>query len=91
MANKKNTKFMLDFVQDYLDGKNSRIDWDMDFIHYLIECYPKMEQENSGLADCFDFYFAEDRFEQAQKLSDAEHKGFIRKQFEDFNDALCEI
>jgi hypothetical protein len=51
---------MMDFVQEYLDGVRNRVDFDLDFNHYLIENYAKMEREGGELADCFQFYLAEE-------------------------------
>ncbi|GHU94610.1 hypothetical protein FACS1894208_05990 [Clostridia bacterium] len=52
---------MIEFVQDYLDGEDNRLDWNLDFNHYLIQHYPKMERENLDVAECFAFYLAEKR------------------------------
>ena len=80
--------FMMAFVQDYLDGVLNRLDFDLDFNHYLIEHYPKMERECGELADCFNFYLAERGYDQAQELSDAEHKKLIRRQYNEFLAAI---
>ncbi|SHK78882.1 hypothetical protein [Desulforamulus aeronauticus] len=86
----KNTasKFMMTFVQEYLDGERSRLDFDLDFNHYLIKHYAKMERENPDLAECFNFYLAEDGFDQAVGLSDDRHRRLIQKQFNKFKAAL---
>ena len=88
MGRTKSTDFMIAFVQDYLSGKNSRLTWDLDFNHYLIKHYSKMESEDSELAECFALYLSDEGFDRAEHLPDAEHKEFIRKQFDMFNDAL---
>jgi hypothetical protein len=85
---KSGFKFMIEFVQEYLDGENERLFFDLDFIHYLREHYPKMEREDSELADCFSFYLAEQGFNKSKGLSDEEHKELIREQFEEFNAAM---
>lgn len=82
------TKFMMTFVQEYLDEKRSRLDFDLDFNHYLIKHYTKMERENPDLAECFNFYLAEDGFNQALGLSDDRHRRLIQKQFNKFKAAL---
>ncbi len=82
------SKFMMTFVQEYLDGKRSRLDFDLDFNHYLIKHYAKMERENPDLAECFNFYLAEDGFDQAVGLSDDRHRRLIQKQFNKFKAAL---
>ena len=80
--------FMMEFVQEYLDGNNDRLGFDLDFNHYLIKHYPKMEREAGELADCFCFYLAEEGFDQTQGLSDAAHKKLIRKQYSEFKAAM---
>ncbi|MCL5781113.1 MAG: hypothetical protein M1119_09535 [Firmicutes bacterium] len=82
------TKFMMTFVQEYLDGKRSRLDFDLDFNHYLIKHYAKMERENPDLAECFNYYLAEEGFDQAVGLSDDQHRRLIQKQFNKFKAAL---
>ena len=79
---------MMEFVQEYLDGERSRLDFDLDFIHYLIENYRKMERENMELAECFNFYLAEEGFDRANGLSDAAHKKLIKKQYDEFLSAM---
>ena len=49
--------------------------------------YPKMERENSEMAECFNFYLAEQGFDEGIGLNDDEHKKLIREQFMLFNDA----
>ena len=75
---------MMEFVQDYLDGKFKRLDFDLDFAHYLVEQYPKMERECGELADCFNFYLAEEGYDQSHDLSDSEHKRLIQRQYNEF-------
>ena len=79
---------MMKFVQEYLDGERNRMDFDLDFNHYLITYYPKMERENRDLAECFNFYLAEEGFDRAGGLSDAQHKKLIKKQFSEFEAAM---
>jgi hypothetical protein len=64
MAKTKSTDFMIRFVRDYLNGENSRLDWDLDFNHYLIQHYPKMARENAEVADCFAFYLSEEGYDR---------------------------
>lgn len=79
---------MIEFVQDYLSGRSGRPTWDLDFNHYIIEHYPRMERENPDLAECFGYYLAEEGFDRAEHLPDKEHREFIRKQFNLFNAAM---
>jgi hypothetical protein len=79
---------MLNFVQEYLDGEMSRLDWDLDFNNYLTRYYPKMKRESRELADCFYFYLSEEGFDQGEDLSDSEHKKLIRRQLREFKAAM---
>ncbi|SEP42119.1 hypothetical protein [Propionispora vibrioides] len=88
MPKNASTQFMLDYVQSYLDGERSRMDFDLDFSYCLIKHYSKMEKANRALAECFNFYIAEEGFDQAEGLSDAQHKKLIQKQFNEFNAVL---
>lgn len=80
--------FMMNYVQEYLDGQRSRMDFDLDFSHYMIKYYGRMERADAELAECFNFYLAEEGFDQAQDLSDGQHKKLIRKQFNEFKAAM---
>ena len=80
--------FMMEFVQGYLDGTISRLDFDLDFNDHLNKHYRKMERETGELADCFAFYLAEEGCDRAQGLPDADHKKLIRKQFKEFKAAM---
>lgn len=82
------TEFMIAFVQSYLDGERSRLDFDLDFNHYLIKRYPKMERENPVLAECFHFYLAEEGFDQAEGLSDDQHKELMQTRLNEFKAVL---
>lgn len=88
MPKKSALETMIAFVSDYLDGANSRLDFELDFNYELIKLYPKMERENHHVAECFNFYLAEEGFDQAVGLSDAEHKKLIRRQFKKFTAAM---
>ncbi|MCL2121703.1 MAG: hypothetical protein FWH28_05570 [Clostridiales bacterium] len=81
---------MMEFVQRYLDGTLSRIEFDLDFNDHLKKHYRKMERETGELADCFAFYLAEEGCDVAHGLSDADHKKLIRKQFQEFNAAMSD-
>jgi len=78
----------MEYVQEYLSGERSRLDFDLDFNHYLIQNYPKMERENAELAGCFNYYLAEQGIDKAGGLSDVQHKRLIRKQFAEFESAM---
>jgi hypothetical protein len=80
--------FMMEFVQDYLNGEKDRMIFDVDFDHYLIENYPVMEREDPDVAECFAFYLSEEGIDCTEGLSDSRHKSLIRRQFKAFNEAL---
>jgi hypothetical protein len=84
---------MMDYVREYVDGKKSRMDFDLDFSYYLMKYYDGMARKNRDLAECFYFYLAEEGFDQSAGLSDAAHKKLIRKQWMQFlsvkNDGFC--
>ena len=65
MPRKSGTDFIMAFVQEYLDGDMDRMGFDLDFNYYLIKHYPSMERANHDLADCFNFYLAEEGFDKA--------------------------
>ena len=90
MPKKSAFDYMINFVQEYLDGTASRLDFELDFNYYLIENYPKMERENSELAECFNFYMGENGHDISEKLSDADHKKLIRKQFKEFKSVMID-
>jgi hypothetical protein len=79
---------MIEFVQEYLDGTNSRLDFDLDFNYLLNQNYAKMERANQDLAECFLFYLGEQGFDKSNGLSDKEHKKLIRTQFKEFMSAM---
>ena len=88
MPGNSGMEFMIAFVREYLDGERSRMDFDLDFNHYLIKHYPRMERQNAELADCFNFYLAEEGLDKAHGLSDAAHKKLIKRQFAEFESAM---
>ncbi|NLM58161.1 MAG: hypothetical protein GX194_03375 [Clostridium sp.] len=49
----KHTKFMINFISDFINGKTERYFFDMDYSAYVIEHFPYMELEDSELADRF--------------------------------------
>ena len=81
---------MMEFVQEYLDGTLERLDWDLDFIHYLITHYPKMERKDAAAAECFNYYLAERGFDLGKGLSDTDHRKLIQRQFDEFKAVVRE-
>ena len=75
------TRFMINFVLEYLNDDMDRLSFDLDFNYYLLQNFSKMERENCGLADCLNFYLAENGIDFAQNSDDSAHKKLIRKQW----------
>lgn len=87
---KSNAELMFAFVQEYLDGQMSRMSFDLDFDHYLIQYYPAMERLNPDMAGCFAYYLSEQGIDVSDGLSDTQHKQLIRKQWKEFTAALSD-
>jgi len=49
----KHTKFMIEFIKDFIDGKIDSYFFDLDYNAYVIEHFPYMEEENPELAERF--------------------------------------
>ncbi|MDR2972969.1 MAG: hypothetical protein LBU83_13770 [Bacteroidales bacterium] len=71
-----------------MDGKLDRMSFDLDFGHYLMKYYPMKESNIVAIADCFNYYLAEEGFDKTDGLPDMEHKKLIRKQFYEFKSAM---
>lgn len=84
---------MMTFVQEYFDGMRSRLDFDLDFSHYLIKRYAKMDRENPDLAECFNLYLAKEGFDQAEGLSDDQHRKLVYENSYTYNaeDQLIQV
>ncbi len=50
---KKHTAFMIDFIQDFINGDIERYFFDLDYSAYVIEHFLHMEIENGRFADKF--------------------------------------
>ena len=88
MPKRTASKFMLEFIREYLDGENERIFFDQDFNYYLNQYYSKMEREDPDFAECFVLYLAERGFDKSKGLTDAAHKELIHHQFDEFMSAM---
>ena len=49
----KHTQSMINYVSDFTTGNMSRMFFDLDYSYYVIERFPKMEQENAGIAQLY--------------------------------------
>ncbi|HOK50241.1 MAG TPA: hypothetical protein PLM18_08730 [Sedimentibacter sp.] len=47
------TKFMIEFIKDFIDGEIDSYFFDLDYSAYVIEHFPYMEKENPELAERF--------------------------------------
>ena len=85
MGRKKspNIDFMMEYVEDYIEGRMERWAFDLDFDHHIITRYEKMERENSEYAEAFGFYISTCGVDCGDNLSDADHKKLIRKQYKE--------
>lgn len=85
MKFEKHTKFMIDFISDFINGEIERYFFDLDYSAYVIEHFPYMEIEDSKLADRF--AFTVDRaYERgtALGLSDEEFRLVIANAFDEW-------
>jgi len=83
-----NIDFMRSFVEDYINGRIPRWQFDLDFSHHLISRYRKMERESPIIADCFACYLDEMGFEAGQSLPDDEYLDLIEYRYSEFVSAL---
>jgi hypothetical protein len=75
-------------MREYLNGEIERMFFDLDFDHYLIQNYPKMERENRPLAECFYYYVSEEGIDRCtDDMTDDAHRDFMCEQFEEFEKA----
>jgi len=75
--------FMMNYVKLYLDGKLSRMEFELDFNYYLMQHYDKMAREHREFAEAFYYYVSECGFDK----SDIQFKKLIRKQYREVMDA----
>ena len=50
---RKHTKFMINFISDFINGETERYFFNLDYNAYVIEHFPYMEIEDSRLGDRF--------------------------------------
>lgn len=81
----KHTAFLIEFIEDFLEGELSRDHFEMDYSGYVIEHFPGMERENYRLSQKFASTI-DATFENAQGLniSDEDFKVLM-------NNALCDF
>lgn len=81
----KHTKFMIDFISEFISGETDRNFFGLDYSSYVIEHFPYMEFENSELADRF-AYTIDRAYERgtALGLSDKEFRAEIANAFDEW-------
>jgi len=83
----KHTKFMLDFVGEFVSGEMTRYFFDLDYSGYCIEHFPFMERESAKLArkfaDTIDVAYDSG---SEQNLSDKAFRKRMKDALRDFND-----
>ena len=83
----KHTAFMLEFVEEFANGKMPRQFFDLDYSGYCIEHFPYMESENGKLARKFaDTIDVAYDLGSERGMSDAAFRKQMRNALRDFND-----
>jgi predicted ATPase len=79
----KHTKFMINFISDFINGETERYFFNLDYNAYVIEHFPYMEIEDSRLANRF-ANTIDRAYEHGTslRLSDEEFRIEISKAFE---------
>ncbi len=54
----------------------------------MIQYYPAMQRKDPEMAECFAYYLSEQGVDVSEGLSDAQHKKLIRRQWNQFMDAI---
>lgn len=76
----KHTAFMIEFIEEFVNGEMDRFFFDLDYSARVIERFPHMERENPRLADRF-ANIVDQAYEWGTDngLSDEEFKDLIAK------------
>ena len=71
----KHTKFMINFIEEFINGEMDRFFFDLDYSAYAIEHFPHMKKENLALAERFS-YIVDQAYEDGSDdgLSDEDFK-----------------
>jgi len=91
MAKKKtpNIDFMMAYVEDFLEGRLKRWEFDLDFDHHIITRYGKMEREHPEYAEAFGYYISSCGVDCGDGLSDVAYKKLIQQQYEELKDVAA--
>ena len=79
-----NINYMRDYVNDFIEGRIDRLEFELDFPEHIKKRYPKMERECPELADCFYCYMVEQGYDEGQDLPDDEFRELIQERFDQF-------
>jgi hypothetical protein len=77
----KNINFMMNMVDEFLSGKISRLDFELDFNYELKARYGKMRREHQEYAEVFYDWLSEDGVDKSFGLSDTAFKRLISEQY----------
>jgi hypothetical protein len=86
----KNINFMMNMVNEFLSGKMSRLDFELDFNHELKARYNKMCREHQEYAEVFYDWLSEDGVDKSDGLSDKAFKRLIREQYNEVKSIAAE-
>lgn len=77
----KNIDYMMEMVEDYLEGNKDRMDFELDFQYEIIEKYRKMAKEDGEFAEYFYDMLVEEGVDAGEQLSDEKFYELISKNF----------
>jgi hypothetical protein len=86
MAQLTNINYMMQYVKDFLDGKTSRLEFDLDFSYELMNRWNKMCREYREYAEVFNEWIAENGVDAGHNLSDDKYKKLIQHQYNEVKD-----
>ena len=88
MAKRKtpNIDFMMDYVNDFLEGRLDRFFFELDFDHNLMTHFAKMKREDPEYAEAFAYYISDFGVDCGNALTDDEYKELIQRQYDELLD-----
>ena len=85
-----NINYIMDMAKSFLDGEIDIIDFYLDFPYEIEKRYRKMVREDREYAELIFDYLVEEGTNKYDKLSDAQFKRLIRKQYKYIKDVASE-
>lgn len=82
MAKKKAISNFMNMVKSWLDEGNV-MSIQLDLVHYFIESYDKMANEDEEYADMINFYLIEQGLEAGEGFSDKKFLALMKKQYKE--------